>query len=98
VECVSTIAVNFFTRCATFGLAFFLPFAWRSDAEAAPEVGRCAGFLGTCDRQAHDSANSASLQSSARTSELANNEHSASETIQVFSAVIVSPLAVFLLR
>jgi hypothetical protein len=55
------------------------------DGEGLSEPRSCSRSLRAGSRQAHDSAISASLQSSARTRELANNEDSAIETIKLLS-------------
>ncbi len=78
-------------RCVTCVLALCRVSDRRSDSEPFDRRS-CSRPLRTGDRQAHDSAINASLQSSARTSELANNEHSASKKIELLSAIIVSPL------
>jgi len=79
-------------RCVTCVLVLGRVCDWRSDSEPLSDRRSCSRPLPTGDRQAHDSAINASLQSSARTSELANNEHSASEKIELLSAIIISPL------
>jgi hypothetical protein len=60
----------------------------RPDGEPLVELWSCFRSLRTCDRQAHDSAINASLQSSAWTSALTNDEHTASETIKPLSPFI----------
>ena len=70
----------------------FEAFAWEAGDAALRELLTCFCPLWTSDQQAQDSAISESLQSSARTRELANNEHSATKANELLSTFTVSPL------
>src|SRR5262249_27696727 len=82
---------SFFARCAILTSALFLAFESGSTGEFLSELESCSRSLRTSDRQAQDSAISDSLQSSARTTELSNNEQSANEaTTEFLTAFIYS--------
>src|SRR5215831_1464544 len=75
--------MGLFARCGPCKRAVF-------DNLFLSELRCCARSLFASERQAQDSAISASPQSSASARELANSEHSTSETIEIVTAFIFS--------